>query len=288
MTYDTFELYFGVRKGDDKSHMRDLEFIKARIETEYNYFVLIRECILIVAIYIYHITFPEAFELLQYPFYLLMSLVLLNLIIFLPVYITVKRLKGDLEVNHRKILKIDKSFFFLNNYTIALLIPAFGSQFINIFWFVTAINFCVIFASPYNRGRKMLFVYFAPFISYVIHSLIYLLSGKGFYAIEGGFALLMCIVFYYTHLTINKKRLYDKLIGNSDILFERFGSAYNLTDREREILGEIFKGKQNKQIGESLFISAGTVRNHLSNIFLKTGTHSRMELFSAFNNFNPK
>lgn len=265
--------------------MNDSDFIKARIDSEYNYKVIIRESVLIGAIYLYHLSFRQAFEQLQYPFYLLMALVLLNLLIYLPVFITVKRLSKDFEANSRRLVRIDRSFFFLNNFTIALLIPAFGTQFINIFWFVTAINFSVIFASPYNRGRKMLVVYFAPLISYVIHSLIYLFSGKGLYAIEGGFALLMCIVFYYTHLTINKKRLYDKLEGNSEELFSRFSTAYKLTEREGEILSEIFKGKQNKQIGASLFISPGTVRNHLSNIFLKTGTHSRMELLSMFNSF---
>ncbi len=38
-----------------------------------------------------------------------------------------------------------------------------------------------------------------------------------------------------------------------------------------------------EQIGQQLFISPGTARNHISNIFQKTDTHSRMELFSQFN-----
>lgn len=34
----------------------------------------------------------------------------------------------------------------------------------------------------------------------------------------------------------------------------------------------------NKEIGEKLFLSEGTVRNHVSQILLKTGTRDRTEL----------
>ncbi|HKT40409.1 MAG TPA: response regulator transcription factor [Ktedonobacterales bacterium] len=42
-----------------------------------------------------------------------------------------------------------------------------------------------------------------------------------------------------------------------------------LTDREREILGYIAHGASNREIGEALFITEGTVKNHVSNILSK-------------------
>lgn len=42
-----------------------------------------------------------------------------------------------------------------------------------------------------------------------------------------------------------------------------------LTDREREILGLIAAGENNTAIAQQLFLSAKTVRNHVSNIFSK-------------------
>ena len=42
-----------------------------------------------------------------------------------------------------------------------------------------------------------------------------------------------------------------------------------LTDREREILGYIARGASNREIGEALFITEGTVKNHVSNILSK-------------------
>lgn len=51
----------------------------------------------------------------------------------------------------------------------------------------------------------------------------------------------------------------------------------DLTDREREVLTEVGKGKRNRDIGEALFISEKTVKNHLSNIFDKLEINTRAE-----------
>ncbi|GAB4468215.1 MAG: response regulator transcription factor [Armatimonadaceae bacterium] len=50
-----------------------------------------------------------------------------------------------------------------------------------------------------------------------------------------------------------------------------------LTDREREVLAEIGKGKRNRDIAETLFISEKTVKNHISSIFSKLEINSRAE-----------
>ena len=50
-----------------------------------------------------------------------------------------------------------------------------------------------------------------------------------------------------------------------------------LTDREREVLTEIGKGRRNKEIADTLFISEKTVKNHISNIFAKLEVNSRAE-----------
>ncbi len=50
-----------------------------------------------------------------------------------------------------------------------------------------------------------------------------------------------------------------------------------LTDREREVLTEIGKGRRNKEIADTLFISEKTVKNHISNIFSKLEVNSRAE-----------
>ena len=50
-----------------------------------------------------------------------------------------------------------------------------------------------------------------------------------------------------------------------------------LTGREIEVLGLVADGKTSRQIGDVLFISENTVKNHIRNILDKLGLHSRNE-----------
>lgn len=51
----------------------------------------------------------------------------------------------------------------------------------------------------------------------------------------------------------------------------------DLTEREREILKQVAKGASNREIGETLFITEGTVKNHMSNILSKLGLRDRTQ-----------
>ncbi len=55
------------------------------------------------------------------------------------------------------------------------------------------------------------------------------------------------------------------------------GKAQLLSEREVEILRLAKRGLPNPQIAQSLHISPGTVRNHLSAVYRKLGVHSRHE-----------
>lgn len=50
-----------------------------------------------------------------------------------------------------------------------------------------------------------------------------------------------------------------------------------LTERERDVLKCMVDGQNNNEIAESLVISLGTVKFHISNIFQKLGVDSRVE-----------
>lgn len=51
-----------------------------------------------------------------------------------------------------------------------------------------------------------------------------------------------------------------------------------LSDREKQVVNRVSQGESNKKIGQSLFISEQTVKNHLHNIFDKLGVSDRLEL----------
>jgi DNA-binding NarL/FixJ family response regulator len=53
--------------------------------------------------------------------------------------------------------------------------------------------------------------------------------------------------------------------------------AFDLSDREKEILACLVKGMSYRQIGENCFISLDTVRSHIRNIYDKLHVHSKVE-----------
>ncbi|WP_077603382.1 response regulator transcription factor [Oceanobacillus sojae] len=52
----------------------------------------------------------------------------------------------------------------------------------------------------------------------------------------------------------------------------------DLTERERAIIKRIGQGKTNKEIAAELYLSIGTVKNHISVILQKTGQRDRTQL----------
>ncbi len=58
-----------------------------------------------------------------------------------------------------------------------------------------------------------------------------------------------------------------------------FCARHGLTRREGEVLSLLLGNKSNTEIGNELFISPGTVKNHTHNIYQKTGAGGRTQLF---------
>ena len=50
-----------------------------------------------------------------------------------------------------------------------------------------------------------------------------------------------------------------------------------MSNREREVLAQIARGRTNREIGERLFISQKTVGVHVGNILAKLGVSGRVE-----------
>jgi DNA-binding CsgD family transcriptional regulator/GAF domain-containing protein len=55
-------------------------------------------------------------------------------------------------------------------------------------------------------------------------------------------------------------------------------TAYELSQREEEVVRQVVRGLSTKQIAEQLYIAEHTVQRHLSNIFEKVGVRSRRDL----------
>jgi len=86
-------------------------------------------------------------------------------------------------------------------------------------------------------------------------------------------SVIMLLIFYF----YNKPR---KTFNGKRVGVESLHQNKIITEREKEIIILILKGKSNKEIEEELFISLGTVKNHLYNIYKKLKVKSRTQLIS--------
>ncbi len=58
---------------------------------------------------------------------------------------------------------------------------------------------------------------------------------------------------------------------------QKINLGYDLTGREKEVLGLLVKGQSNSEIAARLSISMATTKYHVTNIFSKLGAKSRVE-----------
>jgi len=66
-----------------------------------------------------------------------------------------------------------------------------------------------------------------------------------------------------------------RALEKSESSFESADLPEQLTDRERTILRLLAGGYSNKEIGDLLNITDGTVKNHISNLLAKLGVRDR-------------
>jgi len=81
----------------------------------------------------------------------------------------------------------------------------------------------------------------------------------------------------YKELLTTYKELEGKY-KNGMLEFEPEPIVEELTDREKEICRLIGEGRNNKEIAETLYISEGTVKNHITNILKKIELRDRTQL----------
>lgn len=67
-------------------------------------------------------------------------------------------------------------------------------------------------------------------------------------------------------------------MANNSIKVDNDEQINVLTSREKEIVVLVSRGKSNQEIADELFLSLGTVKNHLSNILNKLGLRDRTQL----------
>lgn len=90
-------------------------------------------------------------------------------------------------------------------------------------------------------------------------------------------------VIYALHVVVRGKKFFDP--GITQCIESEEDGLKELTPRERDVLLELGKGRNNTQIADSLYISENTVKKHIGSIFNKLGVNHRVEAALLVNKF---
>jgi len=75
----------------------------------------------------------------------------------------------------------------------------------------------------------------------------------------------------YNHAQRNKPTYFTRDYLNQNL-------QADITEKEFQILQDLYEGSTNKQLAEKHFLSVNTIKSHLKNIYLKLNCHSRTEV----------
>ncbi len=156
---------------------------------------------------------------------------------------------------------------------------------------LTILSFMFIFLNDKSRDFKilyitgfMLFIVFLPFL--IIDVLVGRFSFHWKILPDKIYFMSIFYVFYNIYCIIIGARIIisSPRLNESVRITEDFIRQNNLSERETEIIRLVINGSSNKEISDKLFISVGTVKTHLNNIFKKVKVDSRMALTSRIIN----
>jgi DNA-binding CsgD family transcriptional regulator len=75
----------------------------------------------------------------------------------------------------------------------------------------------------------------------------------------------------------------ETLVYNEKV--ERFSRHYKLSARESEVIGLLLRGRSGPKIAEMMFVTSGTIKTHLTHIYIKLGVVGRQGAIDLFDKF---
>jgi DNA-binding CsgD family transcriptional regulator len=72
---------------------------------------------------------------------------------------------------------------------------------------------------------------------------------------------------------------------SSALTLDGFVAKYGITAREKDVILEIYKGKTNQEIADTLFVTLQTIKDHTHRIYQKTQVRNRNQLASLVRKF---
>jgi ligand-binding sensor domain-containing protein/DNA-binding CsgD family transcriptional regulator len=103
------------------------------------------------------------------------------------------------------------------------------------------------------------------------------------FRVPASLLLLLAVIFWYRSRT---RRLAARI--RTEAAMDQYLDRHDVSQREKEIVLLLLKGKSNKEIEDTLFIAMGTVKNHIYSIYQKMGVKNRAQLITLFKNLQVK
>ena len=102
-----------------------------------------------------------------------------------------------------------------------------------------------------------------------------------------GGAILLISAIFLNLITLVKLRTIESLLNNNPASQSQDGQyeerinelsrQYGLSDKEREIARQLYKGKNNYEIAEALSVAENTVKSHNYRLYRKLGVENRVQ-----------
>lgn len=103
---------------------------------------------------------------------------------------------------------------------------------------------------------------------------------------EDIFSMLVCFLLLHFFFKAEEGEAQEVVEEKEDVQFQQFCRYYGFTQREQEICTLLLEHKSNQQIADEIFLSLGTVKTHIHNIFIKLNVKKRNQVIEAYEAFN--
>ena len=103
---------------------------------------------------------------------------------------------------------------------------------------------------------------------------------------EDIFSIVVCLLM--VHFFLKVRQVQEEISTEEQeeaVLIQRFCHAHQFTQRETEIFELLLFHRTNQEIADQLFLSLGTVKTHVHNIFIKLDIKKRTQIFPLFEEY---
>ncbi|MDY4026017.1 MAG: helix-turn-helix transcriptional regulator [Enterococcus avium] len=103
---------------------------------------------------------------------------------------------------------------------------------------------------------------------------------------EDIFSIVVCLLMI--HFFLKDRHVQEEVNSEEQeeaMLIQKFCHAHQFTQRETEVFELLLFHRTNQEIADQLFLSLGTVKTHVHNIFIKLDIKKRTQIFSLFEEY---